>query len=208
MAQRNPWDPLPELPSGDAMDTTTYAAVGRALSIWEGLEVYLAMMFGALCETREEGAQRAYGVVASFSGRSDMLLEAFACFRREEEKAKIATFPKLVDRIGKFSARRNEIAHGIVSAVTNGGRSLGLYLCAPMYNSRKSYSFAAWRETAPARSVSVSPLSKYAYTAAQIDYYSGQFGALTNEVAAALAALLEERLKREFPEGVPEQPGA
>ena len=45
-----PWEDRPHPKRGDKRATTTYAAVGQALSQWEGLETKLAELFSQLVE--------------------------------------------------------------------------------------------------------------------------------------------------------------
>jgi hypothetical protein len=139
-----PSDQLPWLPEGEAQADSIHLAVGRALHTWELMESALARIFGALVQSRAEGALRAYGSVVSFSGRKDMLTMAFECYPKKDDPIASA-FPNLLDEIKEFSARRNEIAHGIAKEFYSHefGKqptSRGSYLVAPWYGSKKQSS--------------------------------------------------------------------
>jgi hypothetical protein len=182
---QNPWDQLPKEPIGDRDDTTIFTAVGRALHEWETMEGFLATVFGFLCGARSEGAIRAYGVVASSSGRLDMIIEACACY--DGNRRKIAPIPDMIKRVRNFSPRRNEIAHGRVVTYTKDGCEQGYFLVSPFYSSRKTYSkFQVRREihsTPPTEPIPDSLiLGKYAYNSNQITYYGNEFAKLKSEV--------------------------
>ena len=171
------------------MDTSKlYEAVGHALSGWELLECHLGWVFAALCgDVTNEAPARAYGVVASSGGRIEMLREAFACYEHRADPA-FSGFSKLLDRIRDFGARRNEIAHGLVMGFEQqeGGVqvSKGAYLCAAMYNSRKTDSLATMGEKLRRGEVAGPGwmAGRYAYTSGQIDHYREQFRLLREEV--------------------------
>ncbi len=161
-----PWNPKPKLPMGDADERDTYAAVGHALSRWECLETSIALCFSAIVGAlMNQSAMRAYGTVASFSGRRDMVKAAFDVFELRDHP-KVAPFAPLLNRAGNFSARRNEIAHGVVTRVTVDNVPQGSYLVPPRYNSNKH----KYREP-----ISMLGLGDYAYTAAQIHEYAQHF---------------------------------
>jgi hypothetical protein len=143
-------------------------------------------MFAALVQAKEEGAFRAYGCVTSFLGRRDMLSMAFACYPKNDDP-QLASFPKLLETINQFSARRNEIAHGITVTLWFNQVKLGVYLKPAAYNSRKRLSLKdmnklAWEAQGPDFLEKFPHVEKYAYTAAQIDYYREQFLALKRDL--------------------------
>jgi hypothetical protein len=143
--QRRDWD-RPVLPTtGDADQDTTFAAIGRALSAWEALEGALGHIFAATLGVpwySEMPTLRAYGAVASFSGRADMLNAAIeASFFGKTavaDRMVKAGLERLIERAIGFSGRRNDIAHGVVGehphyysgtgALFSGPQTLGFVL--------------------------------------------------------------------------------
>jgi hypothetical protein len=125
----NSWD-IPDFPiKGDATEDVTFASVGRALSRWEEFETRLASLFGVFMgtlidthETNARAAIRAYGSVASFRGKAEMLEQAaelwFDEHPSEELEKKLRDLLRLASR---YAARRNDIAHGIVHPLWNPG---------------------------------------------------------------------------------------
>lgn len=188
MTGSNPWDALPTLPEGDLDEDRLFAAVGRALTQWEMFEGALGQIFNELCEAPGEGPFRAYGAVAAFTGRADMLQEAFEVARKRDHK-QVSDLPALLKRARLLAARRNEIAHGIVTNRSGGGKNLGSYLCPAQYNSRKNLSAKDWEDawdgvgTLPWR-------ARYAYTAAQLDHYRQLFFGLDERARTICGALM------------------
>jgi hypothetical protein len=117
MDPNDPWaiPPTPKL--GDENIETTYASVGRALSSWEHFEAHLALLFARFI-TREQdslAARRAYGTVASFTGRSALIRDAAAAYFAEFPDRELSdAFSEQLKIAARASARRNDIAHGIV----------------------------------------------------------------------------------------------
>lgn len=114
-----PWQVPPFPERGDESDSTTYEAIGRALSAWEAFELDLSRIFGALVGANDGllAAMRAYGSVLTFRGRNDMVKAAAGVFfllQPNEDLQK--DLKRLLDLSIDYSPRRNEIAHGIVLA--------------------------------------------------------------------------------------------
>lgn len=174
----NPWDVLPLAAHGDQEDSILYEKVGRALTQWENLEGTLGRIFGALCGARmhDEGAVRAFGVVAASSARLDMIEAAFAVFPGREKEG-ISALPAQLKRVGNYSARRNEIAHGVVSGFTENGAFRGYYLVPAYYNSRKRSPLRSDISTPEEAKAALLAhgLGKYAYNSAQVDAYRQAF---------------------------------
>ena len=170
-----PWDDRPHPKRGDKKATTTYAAVGQALSQWEGLETKLAELFSQLVggewpggdETPYHPAVRAYGSVLGSAARLTMIEEA--------AKAHFQWYPnpalekQLKDFIGtecrNFATKRNNIAHGVVDLRLSDPPRLkiGYWLVPSLYASKKN------------------PLkgpNAYAYTSAEIVYFIKEFDRL------------------------------
>jgi hypothetical protein len=173
--KNNPWDIRDPAPSGDATADPVFASVGRALTEWERMETGWALIFAALIgapkgEERRAPAIRAYGSVPSFTGRSEMLRRAGeGYFHLNPEMAtKVADrFKEALSLTGKFSARRNEIAHGQVhqffvytDEARQASRAAGFYLLPSLFNPRKT---------------GLDYRVEYQYTAADVDYYGREF---------------------------------
>jgi hypothetical protein len=126
---RRSWE-APEPPKqGDQKADTLYSAIGLALSNWSRLENTMAHIFISLVSDNDsEPAARAFGSVMTFRGRIEMIesaAEAYFFLYPEDFgiKKRLADW---LDEAAKFSARRNEIAHGIVQENTRPIHSLHL----------------------------------------------------------------------------------
>lgn len=183
-----PWDDRPHPQRGDKNANTTYAAVGRALTQWEYLEVKLAELFSQLVggEWPSDGdgppyhpADRAYGSVLGSAARLTMVEEAAkAHFQWYPNRA---TEKRLKDLIStecrNFASKRNNIAHGIVDLRFSDPPELklGHWLVPSFYATKKH------------------PLngpSAYAYTSAEINYFTYEFDRLwvkTGELISDIA---------------------
>jgi hypothetical protein len=167
-----------------------------ALTSWEYVENSLANIFTLLVGAREispprEPAARAYGAIASFKTRLDLLRAAAEAYFRlspldlNDEKVVRHNsnlrkeFVRLVGLAAKFSERRNNVAHGIVGH--NTGR--GHYLTPPLYSAKK-YPLSEIPKSTWDRAA-------YAFTAEDIHFYRGRFDDLYDELAE-LAELAEQ----------------
>lgn len=196
----HPWNPLPAAAIGDELDTTLYEAVGRALTTWELMEGLLARIFSLLCRAEFGGAERAYGAVSASSGRREMIAEALGTFPRRNDP-RLLPLPNLLDRVGKFGGRRNEIAHGIVMPISDRTEPLGFFLIPAMYNSRKRLSDDAFAALRPMTTdLPWSAALKYAYNSEQIIYYHTQFFELVDD-ALKLADVLGDMAANDFEKG-------
>lgn len=181
--QPKPWDVPPPPTHGDPVDDLTFAAVGRALSHWERFERVLSILFAEFVGDQDDDlpAVRAYGAVATFRGRVEMI--------RAAAEAYFAAYPNpggekllddLLDEASNFSARRNEIAHGFV----NGWRPedspdtpKGFVLMPFNYTPRKSkFDATATMQTRPPRP-KLRP--SYLYSAKEIDTFRSHFERLS-----------------------------
>ncbi|MDB5418574.1 MAG: hypothetical protein JWP50_1993 [Phenylobacterium sp.] len=192
---------MPVEPKGDFEPDTLYASVGRALSAWEMAEGMLGRIFALLCSADFPGAERAYGVVSSFSGRRDMLEQAFESYPGRTEPV-VRDLPALLTKFHQFSARRNEIAHGILWYFSGLDENFGNYLVPATYNSRKRISPEAFNALRPMTTdVPWHAALKYAYTSSQIDYYGRQFFHLAGEallISDALGQLAAAAYEEKF----------
>lgn len=158
-----------------------FTAVGEALTEWENAEAILALLFGVFLG--EEGvslaAQRAYGSVASFSGRLDLLKGAASgYFERHPHEDHEAAFKSLAKNALRASARRNEIAHGSVTLYPRwcaAEDTVGYLLMPASYSSVKNDDH--WEP-------------KYAYNAETIHQYGRQFRDLAGPAASILTDLI------------------
>jgi hypothetical protein len=134
----NPFE-RPKAPSkGDRDPDTIYLSVGRALSMWEHTEADFSRLFSHLITPgRGSGAaRRAYGSIASSNGRRDLIEKAGSVFFQFfPQKELQESFINTVKLYADASARRNDIAHGIVVRF---GKNMedGYFLSANMYTSK------------------------------------------------------------------------
>lgn len=172
-----PWHVLPILAQGDAEAGPLYTAVGKALTQWERMDQVQANMFGILVGSRLGAATLAYGTISASSTRGGMVLAAAELVLRENAALQAETIRILQD-IGELGARRNEIAHGVVSHSTSSyadehgtvtrqdhGHFLMPASYAVKYRSKKKRDFGS----------PVTEAGKYAYTSAQVMVYATHF---------------------------------
>ncbi len=169
------WAVPPAETEGDATIEAIFASVGRSLSRWEWLEAHMSVLFAYLVnpEDGSEPARRAYGAIATFSGRADMLIHAAQgrMGHQPERAPLLASLKTHVELLRRASGRRNEIAHGIAQSVYVQISSPTYLLYPAWYNSRKHQ---------PSRAPS------YAYSSATINRFGRQFMELVDPVMALL----------------------
>jgi hypothetical protein len=142
MSKRQPWDIPPHPEKCDTAADTVFNAVGRALTKWETAEGACARLFAIFVGAPHDAAEmtpavRAYGSVVSFNGRCEMLRSAAEAYFAEHPHKDLETdFKLLMVECQRYSARRNEIAHGTVVALMNGetDQRLGFVLVPSFYN--------------------------------------------------------------------------
>jgi hypothetical protein len=169
MSKKNtpkPHDRLKTLDKGDPDARTIFVAVGTACSCWESLHERLASLFCAICDIDDFNLplMRAFGTLDTAIPKVKMMLAAVEVSVASAEIRLEAT--ALLNSIGDFNHRRNDIAHGLMVSTAD-----GYYL---------SHGFA------PTAKAKLPPgnLWSYKWTAAQIDYYSDEFLRLDTEVSA------------------------
>ena len=161
--------PLPTVGDGSSREAI-YTNVGRALSEWENFETHLAILFAYLLGLDEYShpAARAYGAIASFNGRADVLLAAAdAYFLNHPADDMEALLKDSMVIARRAAARRNDIAHGTVLAyplLRSNVKPFGYFLVPGTYISNR---VDVWGETA------------YAYSAADVERFSDQFTKLS-----------------------------
>ncbi len=179
----NPWDVI-ERVEGESDPDKLYLSIGRALSAWEWMEQSFAHLFGFFCGGEDTlPARRAYGAVITFRGRSEMLRSvAEAYFYSRPDHAMKDRFFALLNLASNFSARRNEIAHGIVTIAyfisTDGSpirspekalEGARWLLCPPDYATNKNVLIPIAEQT-------IGQIRrKFAYASAQVDHYHDEF---------------------------------
>jgi Holliday junction resolvase-like predicted endonuclease len=112
-----PWDIPPFPDHGDADPNVTFAAVGRAMSEWERLELYLARLYAKFLDipTIEAIARPEYARVAVSRERARAIEAAAAAyFVRHPNQELDAEFEAMICDARKLATRRNDIAHGVV----------------------------------------------------------------------------------------------
>jgi len=172
---------------GDPDPYITFGAVGAALTDWERFEGHLALIFTALIGLGDEAhaARRAYGTIAAFQGRAGMVRAAAEAYFDEHPDPDLQKdLADLLNTASRASARRNEIAHGVVQpidpskTVFTGGR----YTLVPAYYATNKRDL---RHQA-----------RYSYAAVEIQRFARQFDEL---VEPALALL--DRIHARHPQG-------
>ena len=189
-----PWDVPPYPIRGDAQAETTYAAVGHALSCWEIFERILSLIFASIVGGREDNlpALRAYGAIATFRGRAEMIgAAAEAYFAAYPNPGGEELIKKLLSDAINFSNRRNEIAHGFV----NGWRpedappSDAGWVSMPFHYSPRKSKFD--RSKVAPQSMPVRPALRHAYlySSKEINAFRAQFEALTQHALSLSTAI-------------------
>jgi hypothetical protein len=147
----NPWDVRPPASSGDTDPAILFMCIGQTLTEWSHVETACAEIYAILVSAKgrfpfETPVVRAYGSLPSFSTQCQLVRYAAEAFfhKRPQSKQLHSRLEKLLDIIGKFSPRRNEIAHGQVSQVflqkskrSHQMRNTGYYLLPTLYNLKK-----------------------------------------------------------------------
>lgn len=206
----HPYDVKP-VDDGNVDGNDIYLAVGRALDAWEGLEDEIASLFAILVGVENyrgfSPAKAAYGAVIGSGTRMDMVKQAADTALLDEKNAGI--LKRIKDHMnlcGKYSARRNEIAHGRVGKVdiSMDGEFIGdtnYYLAPPLYNSNKQRPEGRTgiinaigrspRQTAIAEAKRLlrQGTGKYKYSSGQIDEYRNGFESLIETVSSLIAEL-------------------
>lgn len=116
MAERNPWDRPPLARQGNRSDRALFESIGRTLNAWEQIESELAHLYSALItgEIFDPQANLAYGVAHTIQLRLATLQRAAtAHFARRPSQEIEGEFERLSGMVYRYSARRNDIAHGI-----------------------------------------------------------------------------------------------
>ncbi len=189
---RKPWEPAAFPEKGDTHEDVTFAAVGRALSQWERLEVALAGLFAAFVggKKQEEAiAMRAYGGVVASSARTVMInAAAETYFHLFPNPSLQKLVDELLSELRNYGARRNEIAHGMVmnySVYTPPGRKPGTGCCLfPAHYNNKKIKIGIG-----AKGLTGHP--NYIYSSVEIDAYGVAFTKLRPRVQRAFLGIAQ-----------------
>jgi hypothetical protein len=196
-ATLKPWDQRPLPKRGDGSKSTTYAAVGRALSIWTEYEINLAKLFATFITAEDHttiSPMMVFGSIRTFEGRSEMLQTAaigfFAIYNNQLSTlygdrwlaAQEGEFSELARDGDRFVARRNEIAHGVVRKIPISRSRSEVYAPQPAPIERKKNLYFM--------------MPKFAYTSKELNYYTDQFdtlGTRAGVIHSRLRSFLRER---------------
>ena len=117
MAQRKPWDRPPLARQGNRSDRALFESIGRTLNAWEQIESELAHLYSAFLtgDRFDPAANLAYGIPNTIPLRLANIQKAAKPYSvQHPSQAVEAEFDRLAEMIEQYSARRNDIAHGIV----------------------------------------------------------------------------------------------
>jgi hypothetical protein len=181
MLEPDAFKPKPLATIGDPKDEITYAAVGKALSRWEAAEIRVARLFGVLIGVPTSvPALRAYGAVATFQVRKQMVIAAADSLFKTKPNPTL--HKKITDIFHRYldhaAARRTEIAHGIVITTNPTRRRINHFLAPPYYSSKK-------------RDDAAKPT--YLYSSQEIVAYTRGFEELTIHIHNIVDELLDWR---------------
>jgi hypothetical protein len=188
---KQPWE-VPDPPdSGDPTNDITFAAVGAALSQWEWFEGNLSLAFSYLLGTGygNMAAIRAYGSVESFRGRANLIESAAEVYFKNKPNDALHQAIKnlLTLSSNKFSARRNEIAHGIVNPyfkIENDQSVQKGYVLYPAY-------YATRKRKLPESGPLMDTMPTYVYSSTEIRNFGAEFSKLACAAIEILTRLTQ-----------------
>ncbi len=202
--QGKPWDRPPLPKKGDDDQNDTFRWVGRALTEWEEFEAYFGKIYGVFVGATEDAdpALRSYGAVLTFRSRLAMVRAAAeAFFAQFKPHGASVIFKHLADKAEKYSARRNEIAHGMVQLYFPEGKSNGTVLVPARFaTSRKTLI----RKEGDLHST-ITP--DYAYASPELIHLTRDFYLLAQEASAFYHSIFWERRRlAPLPKASPQKP--
>jgi hypothetical protein len=179
------WAVLPAPTIGDPSEEITFTSVGRALTNWEFFEVQLAKVFAALIGADDPfPAHLAYGSVLAFNGRSKLIsASAEAFFASHPNINLLEGATKILKNADRAAARRNEIAHGMVSPYYSRMQrrvKLGFALIPPNYARNKNILTPA--QDSESR---FTMMPKFVYSSKEIDTSGKRFREMARPVFRA-----------------------
>lgn len=129
---------------GDATSDVIYCAIGRASTVWEGLEYVFVSLFCHFVEgVPSNAAARAYGAISSSKGRMEALENAAEVYFHLHQVSKELTdeFWLVRKHFDMGRGRRNDIVHAVTMEFQFEGDSAGIFLVPAMYGSHKNFAF-------------------------------------------------------------------
>ena len=111
-----PWDLPPKPANGDTTPAVLFAAIGRALSEWEELELYLARLYALFLQVPPIKAieQPEYKNAPTFSMRAKTIEDAAERYFISHPNQHLeGDFKTVICGARKLANRRNDIAHGV-----------------------------------------------------------------------------------------------
>jgi hypothetical protein len=171
----NPFEHQPNrLAVGDSNPVAICCAIGSTLTTWEMTEVAYSYLFNMIVRPRHSSPaiRRAYGSIVSPRGRREAIEAAAEVFFQKFPNAGLEH--ELSEFIGihrNASARRNEIAHGVIVSA----HAASWYLEANEYSDKRN----------------VNRESPYAYTSTQITKIGSHYSSLRRDVEALRSTLKE-----------------
>jgi hypothetical protein len=191
---KQPWE-VPDIPThGDASTDITFRAVGAALSQWEFFEGNLTLAFSYLIGTGygNLAAVRAYGSVETFRGRGNMIESAAEVYFKYTLDPDLQLLLNEILKLARqFSARRNEVAHGIVSphvGIENGAWAQRGFVLYPAYYATRKRQLP---DAAPLDSVTFT----FAYSSVEIDRFRDHFNELAKKTVDLLTGLARHSMR-------------
>jgi hypothetical protein len=115
-SERNPWYRPPLARQGNRSDRVLFESIGRTLNAWEQIESELAHLYSAFLtgDRFDMSANLAYGEPNTIPLRLAKLHRVAKPHWVQHPSQEIeAEFERLSDLVDRYSARRNDIAHGI-----------------------------------------------------------------------------------------------
>lgn len=191
----NPWDVRSPSHHGDHDPTILHAAVGRALSAWELLELDWARVYSVFIwkhpyEAVHEPQYKNARIFRERMGIIDTAAKTYFMQRPNQESE--GEYDRLKDETVHLADRRNDIAHGLVTNVGSvsyntaevmQGKFHPLHmLCPAMYRSKQYI-------TAPPKL----PFPGYSWTADDIDAYSRSFTDWRPKILSFFVRIRDER---------------
>ena len=184
----NPWD-IPALPKlGELSSEAIFTAVGKALSQWEYFEGYLGEVYCYLIgsPSQTSPAMRSYGCVTVNATRSEMIRTAASAYFITNNIQHIADLNVMLNKARHFSARRNDIAHGIVQPFTQ-----------PHGITPQTFALVPSRHSAKRKRLELNlgtnkydAVYEYAYTSNEIKYFGNCFDGLANDAIKVWTGLI------------------
>jgi hypothetical protein len=196
------WDIPPPPQIGDASEDITFTSVGRALTRWEEFEVVFASLFSALVATKDNNAAaiRAYGSVITFRGRAEMVRAAaevhFSLFRNCNSALEKGFRAFVNELTNHASARRNEIAHGVVrvTPIIKHYTVVPQYFLYPPYYASNKLQLNRIDSSDGRQMARYEP--KYIYSSVEINQFARAFSDLVPRLAVIMGPMLQQPSRR------------